>query len=54
MPERERIAINLTVDAELYNKLKQYCEEQGMIISRQFDIMMRMYLEDRGVLKPGP
>ena len=32
--------ITLRVKAELYNKYREFCKNKGLIMSRQFEIMM--------------
>ena len=32
--------VTLSVNSELYTKYKDYCKEKGLMISRQFEIMM--------------
>jgi len=41
--------VTLSVDAEIYNRYKEYCEERGLIISKQFENFMKQELERRGV-----
>jgi hypothetical protein len=33
--------ITLSVDAEIYEKYKEYCEKKGLIISKQIENFMR-------------
>jgi len=37
MPSRN---VTLSVDSELYYKYKEHCKKKGLLISRQFEIMM--------------
>jgi len=37
--------ITLKVDEKLYNAYKKYCKERGLIISRQFEIMVEEQLK---------
>ena len=32
--------VTLSVDADLYNKYRDFCKKKGLLISRQFEIMM--------------
>ncbi len=38
-------SITLKVDTEIYDKYKEFCKEKGLIVSRQFEIMMEEQLE---------
>jgi len=40
--------ITLSVDAEVYEKYKEYCEKKGLIISKQIENFMR---EERNKIK---
>jgi len=37
----------LSVDAEVYEKYKEYCEERGLIISKQIENIMRDGLKNK-------
>ncbi len=32
--------VTLSVDADLYDKYRDFCKRKGLLISRQFEIMM--------------
>jgi len=36
--------VTLNVDEDIYNKYRDYCKKKGLIISRQFEIMMEEQL----------
>ena len=38
--------ITLSVDAEVYEKYREYCEEKGLIISKQIENFMREELKN--------
>jgi hypothetical protein len=38
--------ITLSVDVEVYEKYKEYCEKKGLIISKQIENFMREELKD--------
>lgn len=33
--------VTLSVDAKVYEKYKKYCEEKGIILSRQFELFVK-------------
>jgi hypothetical protein len=37
MPSRN---VTLSVDSDLYDKYKEHCKKKGLLISRQFEIMI--------------
>jgi len=41
MPSRN---VTLRVDSDLYDKYKELCKKKGLLISRQFEIMMEEQL----------
>ena len=45
--------ISLSVEEEIYEKYKKYCEEKGIILSKQFENFMKEELnkKDKGDLK---
>ena len=45
--------ISLSVKEEIYEKYKKYCEEKGIILSKQFENFMKEELnkKDKGDLK---
>ena len=38
--------ITLKVSSELYDKYRAYCKKKGLIVSRQFEIMMEEQLKE--------
>jgi len=38
--------ITLKVDSKLYEKYRELCKKKGLIVSRQFEIMMEKQLEE--------
>jgi len=38
--------ITLSVDAEIYEKYREYCEKKGLIISKQIENFMREELKN--------
>lgn len=38
--------ITLLVGSKIYDGYKKYCEEKGLIISRQFEIMMEEQMRE--------
>ena len=39
--------VTLSVDSKIYDDFKKYCEERGIIISKQFEIFMRANLKKK-------
>jgi len=37
--------ITLKVNSELYEKYREYCKKKGLIVSRQFEIMMEKQMK---------
>ena len=37
--------VTLFVDSEIYEKYKQYCEKNGLILSKRFEIFMENELK---------
>ena len=37
--------ITLKVNSELYDKYREYCKKKGLIVSRQFEIMIEKQLK---------
>jgi len=33
--------VTLSVDSKIYGEYKKYCEEKGMVLSKQFELFMR-------------
>ena len=42
--------ITLKVNSEIYDKYREYCKKKGLIVSRQFEIMMEEQLKKEGLL----
>jgi len=42
------INITLKVNSDLYDNYRDYCKKKGLIVSRQFEIMMEEQLKERG------
>lgn len=40
--------VTLSVDSKIYDEFKRYCEERGIIISKQFELFMKDELKKRG------
>jgi len=40
-----RKTVALSVDEEIYNKYKKYCEERGIILSKQVEFFMKKELD---------
>jgi len=40
--------ITLRVNSELYNKYRDYCKKKGLLISRQFEIMIEEQMKGGG------
>lgn len=36
--------VTLSVDAKIYEEYKKYCEEKGIILSKQFELFMKSEL----------
>jgi len=43
--------VTLSVDPKIYDKYKKYCEEKGIILSKQFELFMKKELERKRVGK---
>ena len=37
--------VTLSVDSNVYEEYKKYCEEKGIILSKQFELFMKRELE---------
>jgi len=37
--------VTLSIDEKIYNKFQSYCEERGLILSRQVEFFMKKELE---------
>jgi len=38
-------SVTLKVESELYNKYRKFCKKKGLIISRQFEIMIEKQMK---------
>ena len=38
-------SVTLKVDPEIYDEYRKYCKKKGLIVSRQFEIMMEEQLK---------
>lgn len=38
--------ITLRVGSDIYKKYKEYCKKRGLVVSRQFEIMMESQLKN--------
>jgi len=38
--------VTLSVNAELYDRYREFCKKKGLLISRQFEIIMEKQLEE--------
>jgi len=38
--------ITLKVNSDLYDKYREYCKKKGLIVSRQFEIMIEKQLRE--------
>ena len=45
--------VTLKVNSKIYDNYKDLCKQKGLIISRQFEILMEKQLEKEGVKKWG-
>jgi hypothetical protein len=50
--ERPVKAVNLRLDEEYYDKFVDFCNEQGWVVTRQIDRLLKEFLEDHGVITP--
>ncbi len=39
-------SVTLRVESELYDKYREFCEKKGLIVSRQFEIMMEKQMKE--------
>ena len=51
--EEKTVTINLDVSEAVYSAFRDYCEQNGLIITRKVESLMKEYLENEGVLTPG-
>jgi len=47
----DKKVISLSINREIYDAYRQYCESKGLIISKQVENFMRDELENAGVKK---
>ena len=40
--------VSLSIDEEVYEKYRKYCEERGIILSKQVELFMQKELEKNG------
>jgi len=40
--------ITLRVNSKLYGKYRKFCKKRGLLLSRQFEIMMEEQLKNKG------
>lgn len=38
--------VTLSVNAELYDRYREFCKKKGLLISRQFEIMMEKQMDE--------
>ncbi|KKR78017.1 MAG: hypothetical protein UU24_C0043G0008 [Candidatus Nomurabacteria bacterium GW2011_GWA2_40_9] len=41
-------SVTLKVDSKTYDNYREYCKKKGLIVSRQFEILMEKELEENG------
>lgn len=41
--------VTLNVDEDLYDKYRKFCKKKGLIISRQFEIMMEQQMKGESI-----
>ncbi|MCK5282690.1 MAG: hypothetical protein KAK00_04745 [Nanoarchaeota archaeon] len=42
-------SVTLKVKSRLYDKYRKYCKHKGLIVSRQFEIMMEEKLKNKNI-----
>jgi len=40
--------VSLSIDKEIYEKYRKYCEEKGIILSKRVELFMQKELEKNG------
>lgn len=40
--------VSLSIDKEIYEKYRKYCEKKGIILSKQVELFMQKELEKNG------
>jgi hypothetical protein len=48
MPNNNKRTITLSVDGKTYEDYRKYCEQKGIILSKQVEIFMQKELSKRG------
>jgi len=41
--------VTLSVNTKLYDKYREFCKKKGLLISRQFEIMMEEQIKEREI-----
>ncbi|MFW5852447.1 MAG: hypothetical protein ACOCUR_00280 [Nanoarchaeota archaeon] len=44
--ESKKKNVTLTVDEELYDNYREFCKEKGLLVSRQFEILMEEQMKE--------
>ena len=52
MVERTPKNVTLSIDETVYGRLVDYCEKEGYTISRLVEKLVKVYLQDNGVITP--
>ena len=52
MTERAPKNVTLSIDETVYALLTSYCEKEGYTISRLVEKLVKLYLQDNGVIAP--
>ena len=42
-------SVNLKVDSNIYDKYREFCKLKGIVVSRQFEIIMEEHLKNGSV-----
>lgn len=45
--------VTLSVDSNVYNEYKKFCEKRGIILSKQFELFMEQELKNKKRLENG-
>ncbi len=46
-------SVTLKVDSDIYDKYRDFCKKKGVVVSRQFEIMMEDHLKKGSVENNG-
>lgn len=46
-------SVTLKVDSDIYDKYRDFCKKKGVVVSRQFEIMMEYHLKKGSVENNG-